>query len=81
MSELHQSLSHSKWDCKYHVVFNPQVATEGPVREDPSPTRGDFSCLGPAEGIQIIEGHLKLDHVPMCMAIPRSTRWPRSSGS
>jgi hypothetical protein len=21
MSELYQSLSHSKWDCKYHVVF------------------------------------------------------------
>jgi hypothetical protein len=23
MSELYQSLSHSKWDCKYHVVFVP----------------------------------------------------------
>ena len=24
MSNLYQSLSHSKWDCKYHVVFNPK---------------------------------------------------------
>ncbi|NJP11230.1 MAG: hypothetical protein HC866_18600 [Leptolyngbyaceae cyanobacterium RU_5_1] len=24
MSELYQSLSHSKWDCKYHVVFVPR---------------------------------------------------------
>jgi REP element-mobilizing transposase RayT len=24
MSELYQSLSHSKWDCKYHVVFIPK---------------------------------------------------------
>jgi putative transposase len=24
MSELYQSLSHSKWDCKYHVVFVPK---------------------------------------------------------
>src|SRR5450432_1019695 len=24
LSELYQSLSHSKWDCKYHVVFVPK---------------------------------------------------------
>ena len=24
MSELYQSLSHWKWDCKYHVVFVPK---------------------------------------------------------
>ena len=24
MSELYQSLAHSKWDCKYHVVFVPK---------------------------------------------------------
>ena len=24
MSELYQSLSHSKWECKYHVVFVPK---------------------------------------------------------
>jgi len=29
MSDLYQSLSHSKWDCKYHVVFRSQEATAG----------------------------------------------------
>ena len=24
MSELYQSLAHSKWDCKYYVVFVPK---------------------------------------------------------
>ena len=24
MSDLYQSLAHSKWDCKYHVVFVPK---------------------------------------------------------
>ena len=24
MSEVYQSLSHSKWDCKYHVIFVPK---------------------------------------------------------
>jgi putative transposase len=26
MSEFYQSLSHSKWDCKYHVVFVPKYS-------------------------------------------------------
>jgi len=28
MSELYQSLSHSKWDCKYHVVFRAQATAQ-----------------------------------------------------
>jgi putative transposase len=24
MSELYQSLSHSRWNCKYHVIFVPK---------------------------------------------------------
>ena len=24
MAELYQSLSHSKWDCKYHIIFVPK---------------------------------------------------------
>ena len=28
MSETYQSLSHSKWDCKYHVVFVPNGVVE-----------------------------------------------------
>ena len=31
MSELYQSLSHSKWDCKYHVVFVPKRRRKGSV--------------------------------------------------
>jgi|SRR5437660_12862246 len=35
MSELYQNLSHSRWDCKYHVVFVPKRRRKvlfGPVR-------------------------------------------------
>jgi hypothetical protein len=28
MSDVHQSLAHSKWDCKYHVVFVPKEAAQ-----------------------------------------------------
>ena len=35
MSDVYQSLAHSKWDCKYHVVFVPKrrrKAIFGPIR-------------------------------------------------
>jgi hypothetical protein len=34
MSELYQSLSHSKWDCKYHVVFVIRCEKVGRNRGD-----------------------------------------------
>jgi hypothetical protein len=40
MSEVYQSLSHSKWDCKYHVVFVPKrrrKAIFGPIRRQLGP--------------------------------------------
>jgi hypothetical protein len=51
MSDLYQSLSHSKWDCKYHVVFNPKEATESTFWETPSSPWSDLPCVGPAEGV------------------------------
>ena len=70
MSELYQSLSHSKWDCKYHVVFIPKRRRKvlfGKIR----PQLGAiFHALARQKECHIIEGHLKLDHVHMCIAIP-----------
>ena len=37
MSEVYQSLSHSKWDCKYHVVFVPKMRKKriyGEIRQN-----------------------------------------------
>jgi REP element-mobilizing transposase RayT len=36
-----------------------------------------FHALARQKECQIIEGHLMPDHVHMCIAIPRSTRWHR----
>jgi putative transposase len=33
MSQLYQSLSHSKWDCKYHVVFVPKYRRKSMFKE------------------------------------------------
>ena len=70
MSELYQSLSHSKWDCKYHIVFVPKRRRKvifGQTRRHLGPI---FHALARQKECQIIEGHLMPDHVHMCIAIP-----------
>jgi putative transposase len=70
MSELYQSLSHSKWDCTYHVVFVPKYrrkAMYGDIRKFLGPL---FHELARQKECRIVEGHLLADHVHMCIEIP-----------
>jgi putative transposase len=70
MSDVYQSLAHSKWDCKYHVVFVPKrrrKAIFGNIRRQLGPV---FHALAKQKECQIVEGHLMSDHVHMCIAIP-----------
>jgi putative transposase len=70
MSEVYQSLSHSKWDCKYHVIFVPKRRRKvlyGELRQRLGPI---FHELARQKECQIIEGHLQGDHVHMVIAIP-----------
>jgi putative transposase len=61
MSNLYQSLSHSKWDCKYHVVFITERRREvlfGRVRQ----LLGEiFHAWARQKECQIVEGHLRPD--------------------
>jgi len=65
-----ESLSHSRWECKYHVVFIPKgrrKALFGQVR----PYLGEvLRRLAAQKESRIEEGHLMPDHVHMCIAIP-----------
>ena len=70
MSESFQSMSHSKWDCKYHLVFVPKrrrKAMFGNIRKELGVI---FHALARQKECTIIEGHLLLDHVHMCIQIP-----------
>ena len=51
MSETYQSLSHSKWDFKYHVVFVPKRRRESHLRPNPSATGCDLPRAGSAKGV------------------------------
>ena len=65
-----KSLSHSRWDCKYHVVFVPKgrkKALYGKIREY---LKQVFHELARQRGSEIVEGHMCGDHVHMCISIP-----------
>ena len=66
----YESLSHSRWDCKYHVVFVPKYRKKvlyGKIRKFLGPV---FHQLAQQRGSKIIEGHMVQDHVHMMIAIP-----------
>jgi putative transposase len=66
----YQSLSHTRWDCKYHVVFIPKRRKQkvfGALRRDLGEI---FKELAQHKESQVVEGHLMADHVHMCISIP-----------
>ena len=63
MSDLYQSLSHSKWDCKYHVVFIPKYRRKALYHELRRHLGEVFRALAEQKECRIEEGHLMADHV------------------
>ena len=65
-----ESLSHTKWECKYHVVFIPKMRRKtlyGQLRKHLGEL---FRRLAAQKESRIEEGHLLPDHVHMMIAIP-----------
>ena len=66
----YESLSHSKWDCKYHVVFIPKCRRKT-LYVELRPHLGDvFRKLALQKESRIEQGHLMPDHVHMMISIP-----------
>ena len=66
----YESLSHSKWECKYHVVFIPKCRRKTLYKEL-RPHLGEvFRRLAERRESRIEEGHLMPDHVHMLISIP-----------
>lgn len=66
----YQSLSHTRWNCKYHVVFIPKRRRKvmfGQLRKHLGTI---FHELAKQKGCEIVEGYLMADHVHMCLSIP-----------
>ena len=64
------SLSHSKWECKYHIVFAPKFRRKviyGQLKRD---IANILSMLCKRKGVEIIEAEMCSDHVHMLVRIP-----------
>ena len=65
-----ESLSHTRWDCKYHIVFIPKCRRKllyGNLRQHLGEI---FRKLASQKESRIEEGHLMPDHVHMMISIP-----------
>ena len=65
-----ESLSHTKWECKYHVVFIPKCRRKVLYGELRRHLGEVFRKLAEQKESRIEEGHLLPDHVHMMIAIP-----------
>jgi REP element-mobilizing transposase RayT len=66
----YESLNHTKWECKYHVVFIPKYRRKelyGQLRRDLGPV---FRTLTEQRESRVEEGHVMPDHVHMILSIP-----------
>ena len=65
-----KSLSHTKWECKYHVVWIPKYRKKS-IYGDLRKYLGDiFKELASQKECKVIEGHLMSDHVHILLSIP-----------
>ena len=68
--DVYESLSHTKWECKYHVVFIPKCRKKllyGQLRQHLGEV---FRKLAEQKECRIEEGHMMADHVHMLISIP-----------
>ena len=68
--QTYESLKHTTWDCKYHVVFIPKcrrkVLYQG-IRQELGTV---FRSLAEQWECRVEEGHLMPDHVHMLLSVP-----------
>ena len=65
-----QNLSHSKWLCKYHIVFIPKYRRKIIYYQLRENIQKIIKDLCKWKGIEIIEGHMMPDHIHLLLSIP-----------
>ena len=68
------SLSHTKWNCKYHIVFAPQYLRKiisGQLKRD---IANILSLLCKRKGVKIVKAEVCQDHIHILVAITPSKR-------
>ena len=65
-----ESLSHVRWECKYHVVIIPKYRRKilyGKLRRKVGAILRD---LCKQKGVDLLEGHAMPDHIHLCLSVP-----------
>ncbi len=70
MAKKEYSLAHTKWMCKYHIVFTPKYRRKIIYNQYKEDIRDIIKQLCSYKGVEIIEGHLMPDHIHMLVSIP-----------
>ena len=66
----YESLKHTRWECKYHVVFIPKCRRKKLYEQLRQHLGEVFRQLAQQRESQILEGHMVVDHVHMLISIP-----------
>ena len=70
MANKSNDLAHTKWMCKYHIVFPPKYRRKIIYNQYKESIRDILKQLCSYKGVEIIEGHLMPDHIHMLVSIP-----------
>ncbi len=65
-----KSSAHTKWDCKYHVVFVPKYRKKVFFGKMRTRIGKILRELCEQKGVEILEGHAMPDHIHLCLSIP-----------
>ena len=66
----YESLKHTRWECKYHIVFIPKCRRKKLYQQLRQHLGEVFRRLAQQKECQVLEGHLVVDHVHMLISIP-----------
>lgn len=64
------SLAHTKWNCKYHIVFIPKYRRKVIYNKLRKDIQDYIKDLCKWKGVRIVEGHMMPDHVHLLLEIP-----------
>ncbi len=70
MANKNYSLAHTKWMCKYHIVFTPKYRRKAIYAQYRRDLQEYIRRLCKYKGVEIIEEHMVPDHVRFLLSIP-----------
>ena len=73
MANKTNSLAHTKWMCKYHIVFIPKYRRKVIYNQYRVDLQEIIRTLCKYKGVEILEGHMMPDHVHLLLSIPPKT--------